>query len=139
MVENARMGWVLKLGGLSAAAALVAALSAAAQPSALSQTRGGLWEVEGAPGAGGPIRQCLADTRALAQFEHRGLACPRSVISDSGTSAKIEYNCGGSGFGSSKITLVTPRSLRIETQGISKGLPFNYVIQARRVGDCRFH
>jgi len=32
--------------------------------------------------------------------------------------------------------LITPRSIRIETQGISDNLPFNYVIQARRVGDC---
>jgi hypothetical protein len=32
--------------------------------------------------------------------------------------------------------LITPRSIRIETQGISGDLPFNYVLQARRVGDC---
>ena len=32
--------------------------------------------------------------------------------------------------------MLTPRSLRIETQGISDSLPFNYVLQARRVGDC---
>jgi len=31
---------------------------------------------------------------------------------------------------------VTPRSLRLDTQGISDGLPFHYVAQARRVGDC---
>jgi hypothetical protein len=27
--------------------------------------------------------------------------------------------------------------LRISTQGISGGLPFNYVLQARRIGDCQ--
>jgi hypothetical protein len=32
--------------------------------------------------------------------------------------------------------VLTPRSLRIATQGISGGLPFNYVLQARRVDDC---
>jgi hypothetical protein len=26
--------------------------------------------------------------------------------------------------------------LRISTQGISDGLPFNYVLQARRIDDC---
>ena len=133
------MGWVVKLGGLMAGAASIWALAAAGQPSALAQTRGGLWEVGGAPGAAKPILQCIPDTRVLAQFEHRGRACPRTVITDAGTNATIEYNCGSSGFGSSRITVLTPRSLRIETQGISKGLPFNYVIQARRVGDCRFH
>ena len=29
-----------------------------------------------------------------------------------------------------------PRSMRIETQGISGNLPFNYQLHARRVGDC---
>ena len=36
----------------------------------------------------------------------------------------------------SKIDVLTPRSIRIETQGIADDLPFNYVIQARRVGEC---
>jgi hypothetical protein len=114
-------------------------LAAAGQPSALSQTAGGLWEVTGAPGSSQPIRQCVADTRQLAQFEHRGLPCPRTILSDSGVNAVIQYNCAASGFGTSKVTVITPRSLRIETQGISGGLPFNYVIQARRVGSCSVH
>ena len=132
------MGRVRKYGLLATAAVGAAVLAAAASPSALSQTAGGLWEVVGVPGAA-PIRQCIADTRVLAQFEHRGQPCPRTVISDSGAHAVIQYNCSGSGFGSSKVTVLTPRSLRIETQGISQGLPFNYVIQARRVGNCRPH
>ena len=53
-----------------------------------------------------------------------------------GSSTAIDYSCGGAGFGHSEITVLTPRSLRIETQGISDGLPFNYVLQARRVDDC---
>jgi hypothetical protein len=34
------------------------------------------------------------------------------------------------------MTVITPRSIRIETQGISGDLPFNYVLQARRIGEC---
>lgn len=115
--------------------ALAAMLTAAATPSALSQTARGLWEVTGASGSR-PVRQCVAHPRLLAQFEHRGQQCQQSVISDAGTDAVIHYNCAGSEFGRSRITVVTPRSLRIETQGISGGLPFNYVVQARRVGNC---
>ena len=48
----------------------------------------------------------------------------------------VAYRCTGRDFGRSKLTVLTPRSLRIETQGISDGLPFNYVLQARRVGGC---
>ncbi|MFL6733408.1 MAG: hypothetical protein ACJ8EY_01790 [Sphingomicrobium sp.] len=119
--------------------ALIVAHAAAAPPSALAQTGGGLWEVTGIPGTSRAIRRCVGDTRALGQIEHRAQACPRTVVTDSGTTAVVQYNCGRSGFGSSNVTVVTPRSLRIATQGISGGLPFNYVVQVRRVGDCRPH
>jgi hypothetical protein len=121
---------------LAAAIAVPAAALAAAQPSALAQVSGGLWEVRGVPGASGPLRQCVADVLALAQFEHRGRSCKRRVTSDGASSTVIDYTCGGAGFGHSDVSVITPRSLRIATQGISQQLPFNYVIQAHRIGDC---
>jgi len=122
---------------LSVAAAMaVVTLGAAQRPAALAVTSGGLWEISGAPGTKAPERICVADTAVLAQYEHRGQMCTRLVISDTPTATVIHYTCPGGGFGRSKLTLVTPRSLRIETQGISDNLPFNYVIQARRVGEC---
>jgi hypothetical protein len=124
---------------LAASAALLAGagLVAAAAPSALSQAQGGLWEVSraGSP----PVRLCLANPQVLAQFEHRRASCSRTVLRDSGLSARIHYTCGGGGFGESNLTLVTPRSLRVETQGITGDGPFKYVFQARRVGDCPGH
>lgn len=125
---------------LAAAAAIaVVALGAAQRPAALAVTSGGLWEISGTPGAKAPARMCVADTGVLAQYEHRGQICTRLVINDTPTATVIHYTCAGGGFGRSKLTLVTPRSLRIETQGISDNLPFNYVIQARRVGECGPH
>lgn len=112
------------------------ALGAAQRPAALAGAAGGVWEVSGAPGASAPLKQCLADPAMLAQFEHRGKACNRTVISDNGNTTVIHYTCPGGGFGQSKLTLITPRSLRVETQGISDNLPFNYTLQARRTGDC---
>jgi hypothetical protein len=123
---------ILILATLAPAAAALAA----AQPAALAHVAGGLWEITGAPGAEAPIRQCVADVVALAQFEHRGRNCSRSVISDRETSTTIGYKCGAGDFGQSQVDVLTPRSLRISTQGISDQLPFNYVLQARRVGDC---
>jgi hypothetical protein len=111
-------------------------LGAATRPAALAQAAPGLWEVTGVPAMKAPIRQCFGDLLALAQFEHRNESCSRRVIRDAATSTTVEYNCPGGGFGRSEIGLITPRSLRIETQGISDGLPFHYVIQARRMGDC---
>lgn len=116
----------------------VAALAPAPQPqrAVLAQANAGLWEISGAPGAKAPIRQCIANVAVLAQFEHRGRNCRRNVVSDDGSSAVVHYSCGASDFGDSEIHVITPRSLRIGTQGISGGLPFNYVLQARRVGEC---
>jgi hypothetical protein len=121
---------------LGVAIAVPAAAFAAAVPSALAQVAGGVWEISGAPGSQAPIRQCFADVLTLAQFEHRTRNCTRTVLSNEGSSTVINYSCGPANFGHSEIDVITPRSLRISTQGISDQLPFNYVIQARRVGDC---
>jgi hypothetical protein len=112
------------------------ALTAAQRPAALAQASPGLWEISGVPGAKAPIRQCVADVAALGWFEHRGRGCKSDIIRSNGSSTVLTYECGGSGFGRSEISVITPRNLRIDTQGISDNLPFNYVLQARRVGDC---
>jgi len=124
--------YLILLAGIAA----IPGLGAAQRPAALAQTSGGLWELSGLPDARQPQRMCVADTSVLAQYEHRGQMCARLVISDTPTVTVIHYTCPSGGFGRSVLTSLTPRSLRIETQGISNNLPFNYVIQARRVGEC---
>ena len=112
------------------------ALTAAQPLPTLAETQPGLWEISGAPGAKLPARQCVTNVTALARFEHRTKACSAKVLKSAGSRTSIEYSCGGAGFGHSEVDVITPRSLRISTQGISGGLPFNYVLQARRVDDC---
>jgi hypothetical protein len=118
------------------ALALVGLLSAAAGPRALEPASGGLWQV--ARSAKGAPEQalCVADPILLAQWEHRGGQCSRVIVSDRGDRTVINYSCADGGFGRSEMTLLTPRTLRIATQGISAGGPFNYVLHARRVGNC---
>jgi hypothetical protein len=113
------------------------ALVAAAVPPSLSQAQGGLWEVARTGSA--PVKLCLANPMTLAQFEHRRGKCERTVLRNSGSSARIHYACSDGAFGDSDVTVVTPRSLRVETQGISGNAPFKYTFQARRVGDCPAH
>lgn len=112
------------------------ALLAAEQAPTLSQAQPGQWELAGAPGSKTPVRQCVSDIQSLARFEHRGKNCSSQVTSQRGSSTVVRYQCGSSDFGQSQIDVITPRSLRISTQGISDGLPFNYVLQAHRIGDC---
>ena len=133
------MGTAMRVEFLTLAAAGTAAmflLTAAQRPTVLAQASAGLWEISGAPGAKAPLRQCVADIAALGRFEHRGRTCKSNVIRSDGSSTVLTYECGGHGFGRSEISVVTPRNLRIGTQGISDNLPFNYVLQARRIGDC---
>lgn len=121
------------LGLLPLSAAL---LVAAVQPRALSGAMGGMWEVSQSANGHNPTRICAPSPEVLAQYEHRQGRCTRVVISDKGTETVIHYTCADGGFGQSKVTLLTPRSLRIDTQGISDNLPFHYMLYARRVGDC---
>lgn len=125
---------VLTIGVAAAAAVLL--VGAGQRPRALAPTQSGMWEISGIPGTSGPVRQCVADTAVLARIEHRGRNCTQLMIEDNPTTAVIHYTCPRGGFGRSEMTLITPRSLRIHTQGISNNLPFNFVAQARRVGSC---
>ena len=121
------------------AAALTLALTAAQRPAVLAQAQGGLWEISGARDLSGPSRLCLADPALLAQIEHRNARCTRQIIRDQPGNAEIHYSCAAGGFGQTRISMITPRALRVETQGISGNAPFHYVVQARRVGNCPGH
>ena len=123
----------MRLTGLLAVGAV--ALVAAA-PVALQDVAGGRWEVSRSANGHGATRVCVPDPAMLAQFEHRGGACTRVILSDRAGETVIHYTCQGGDFGRTKVTVITPRSLRLETQGISNGLPFSYQLHARRVGNC---
>jgi hypothetical protein len=112
------------------------AIGAVTVPRALAPASGGLWEVSRSASGHNPTRICVATPDLLAQFEHRQQRCTRKVLTDQGTETLISYNCSAGDFGQSKMTLITPRTLRIDTQGISENLPFHYQLHARRIGDC---
>ncbi|MEP7130342.1 MAG: hypothetical protein ABI770_04360 [Sphingomicrobium sp.] len=130
------MDWLRVAGFTVAGTAAALVLTAAQQPLALAQAIPGLWEVSGMPGARVPARECVPDMTVLARYEHKSRACTMKVTSDSASITVVDYACGGAGFGHTKIDVITPRSLRIATQGVSDNLPFSYLLQARRVGDC---
>ena len=126
--------WTLIRG---ASLALIGLLSvAAAGPRALAPASGGLWQVAFSARGGPQQSLCIADPLLLGQWEHRGGRCSQVILSDEGNKTVINYDCAMDGFGRSELTLLTPRTLRVATQGISAGGPFNYVIHARRVGNC---
>jgi hypothetical protein len=119
---------------VAGAALLLLGLTAAVRPTVFMQTTGGLWEVSRGNGARQSL--CVPDPLALAQYEHLRANCARDIVRDQQRRAEIHYTCAGGAFGQSTVDLITPRALRIETQGISGNAPFHYVLQARRVGNC---
>lgn len=129
MDTGVRSGWRVALGA-------AAAVLAGAAPAALGGVAGGQWEVSRSATGRDPVRMCVAEPALLAQFEHRGSPCTRVVLSDKPTEVVIHYTCPAGEFGRTKITVITPRSVRLDTQGISNGLPFSYQLHARRSGNC---
>ncbi|RST30477.1 hypothetical protein HMF7854_06255 [Sphingomonas ginkgonis] len=118
------------------ATALAAFVLTAGAVHAFPGVEGGAWEVSRSAAGGNAARVCVPDIAVLAQWEHRGQPCTRVVISRTPAGEVIHYTCPGGGFGQTKVTMITPRTLRLETQGISGGLPFAYTLTARRVGGC---
>jgi hypothetical protein len=111
-------------------------LAAATLPPTIAGS-GGLWEVSRSATGANAERRCVPSAAVLSQWEHRQTQCTRVVLSSTATGAVINYTCPKGGFGRSRMQVITPRTLRIETQGIAPdGFPFNYVLHARRVGDC---
>lgn len=127
---------MVRIGLFGLLAAPAAVLVAAVAPRALAPAMGGMWDISRSADGHNPTRLCIADPAMLAQFEHRTGSCTRVIVSDSSTSTTIHYTCAGGGFGHSQMTLITPRTIRVDTQGISGGYPFHYQIHARRVGNC---
>lgn len=120
---------------MPAAVLTVLVLGAATLPPVLTDPNG-LWEVSRSATGVGAEKSCVPQAAALALWEHRGAKCTRSIISSTAAEAVIHYTCQGKDFGHSSVKVITPRTLRIQTQGISQGFPFNYVLHARRIGNC---
>lgn len=108
----------------------------APQASVLAAIEPGLWQLRDTDS--GTVRSlCIRDPRMLIQLGHPGTTqCSRFVVSQGPRELTVHYTCPGAGHGRTTIGLVTPRSIKLETQGIAGGSPFQQSYAARRVGDC---
>ncbi len=129
---------------LRSAAFLIASGAAFAVPVAgqrpplamLDQLQDGRWELR-LHDASGPVEQvCLGDGRRLIQLRHRVANCHRLIIEDGATEVTVQYTCTGKGYGRTSIRRETGSLVQIQTQGIADGLPFDFSIEGRRVGEC---
>lgn len=122
-----------RLARFGACAAIALAVGGAGLPSAMIGP--GEWQVS-TTATGGGEKLCLSDPALLTQWEHRSKPCERIILSSSVDRAEVHYTCPGGGFGTSKVEELTPRSVRVDSQGIADGFPFARTIFAHRVGAC---
>jgi hypothetical protein len=102
----------------------------------LNGLEAGSWELRMRDAAGTVERLCLPDTRRLIQLRHPRDTCDRLIVDDDATEVTVQYTCRGRGYGRTHIRRETNRLVQIDTQGIAGGLPFSFVAEGRRVGNC---
>ncbi|TKD51276.1 DUF3617 domain-containing protein [Sphingomonas baiyangensis] len=103
---------------------------------ALAQIEPGRWQLRDMDD-GTSRSMCVTDPRTLLQLRHATAgSCSRFVIEDAPRLSTVHYTCAGAGHGRTSITIETPRLIRITTQGLAGGLPFETRIEARRTGSC---
>lgn len=104
--------------------------------SALSQVRAGEWQVHEV-GTQTPVRAiCVRDPRRLLQIEHAGAQCTHRTIAAGAKAATVRYTCPGAGAGTTELAVESGTSIRLHTQGVSRGAPFDATYEARFAGAC---
>ena len=123
---------------ISTACAGLAAASAAAAPPprALAGVAPGLWEVSRTAAGTGARRMCVSNVLELGSYALSGRQCDRTILRRDSGGVLLDISCAGGDFARSTIEVTTPRSLRIQTQGIRAGEPFDMRLYARRSGSC---
>ena len=135
---------ILDVRRLRLPALLVAALAGFAAPvsgqrqslAMLDQLESGRWELRSRDSRGSSEQICVRDGRRLIQLRHPASICERLIVSDSPGEVTVQYTCRGRGYGRTHIRRETGRLVQIESQGIVDGLPFDFVAEGRRIGDC---
>ena len=102
----------------------------------LDQLDRGKWEVRLRDGSRTVYPLCLDSGRRLIQLRHPQSLCDRVVVDDQANAVTVQYTCRGQGYGRTSIRRENNRLVQIETQGIAEGLPFDFLAEARRTGDC---
>lgn len=103
---------------------------------ALGLLESGLWTLTTQDNAGTARTMCLGDRTALLQVQHGSAPCQRFIVSNEPTSVTVHYSCKGAGSGRTTLRVETPRLVRIDTQGIDRGSPFEFTMEGRRTGMC---
>lgn len=117
---------------------ILGATAAVAQaPAILNGIAPGEWRLHEIGVKGSQRSICVRDPRQLLQVRHGGASCARFVIADGPRRATVRYTCPARGYGLTTITVESDAVVRLQTQGLFRGAPFDLDYEARRQGPCK--
>lgn len=125
-----------RFGPLLVALLALPLIGSAVPPVGLAGVEPGLWEVSRSANGHSPRRICLRALPELAAIAHPGERCTRVLLRSGPGTSLYDVTCPAGDFARSMIRVTTPRSVKLETQGIHRGEPFDFALYARRVGSC---
>lgn len=101
----------------------------------LDSLQKGSWEVrfrDGSP----PRRLCVRTGRELLQLYQNSPNCGRYSVDGTANSVTVQYSCRTEGYARTTVRKETGTLVQIEGQGVSRGRPFQFTAEARRMGAC---
>lgn len=127
----------LALSGLLIASATALPAAPDERLAILDLVQGGIWQLHeiGSTAPARPI--CVRDPGLLLQIGHGTSPCARVVVDNQARAATVHYTCPGTGSGRTTIRVESATIVRLQTQGIARGAPFDHDYEARRTGACR--
>lgn len=126
----------LRLAAILIAAAGTGAIAQEVRMVALGGVERGAWTLHEI-GSNNPARAvCVHDPRMLLQLIHGPAQCEQYVIEDQPNRVTVQYRCPGQGYGRTTIKVEDRNLIRLQTQGLMKGAPFDFDYEGRRTGKC---
>lgn len=132
-VKLGLLGFVMGSAWIAAGAAWTSAWAQQATP--LKTVAQGEWELSEIDGPG-HMSVCVADPGTLLQLRQGKAACSRLVLDSSRSRMTVHYTCSGAGHGRSVLTVRSAHSIKLETQGVTRGAPFAADYDGKLIGPC---
>lgn len=115
---------------------LLSAAAGAQGLTILNAVTPGEWQLHEVGTTGAARSLCVSDPALLLQLQHGSSACTRAVLTDGPKSATVRYTCRGLGNGLTTLSIESSSLIRVHTQGIIRGAPFDVDYEGRRQGPC---
>lgn len=103
---------------------------------ALGGLERGAWSLHEIGNSSSTRAICVHDPKLLLQLIHGPAQCAQYVIEDRPNSLTVQYSCPGQGYGRTTIKVEDRNLIRLQTQGLMKGAPFDFDFEGRRTGKC---